>query len=108
MAARWNAEQSARLARFGRPLQGDRPFAAEGALRRREEEENQKKKMVEVTILPEYQRHEKVFSKEGAKRFPPSWPKDHTIKLKLGAPEELKCKVYPLTKAEREATQNFI
>jgi Integrase zinc binding domain len=35
-------------------------------------------------------------------------PEDHTIKTKLDAPEMINCKVYPLMKPEREATQRFI
>ena len=61
------------------------------------------------TVLPEeYDRHQIVFSKKAAKRFPPSRPEDHAIKLKPGAPAKINCKIYPLTKAELEATKKFL
>ena len=60
-------------------------------------------------MLPEeYDRHQVVFSEEAAKQFPPSRPEDHAIKLKPGAPAEINCKIYPLTKAELEATRKFL
>ena len=60
------------------------------------------------TLPGEYQRHSQVFSEEAAKRFPPSRPEDHAIHLKPGAPSEINCKVYPLTKQELVATQEFL
>ena len=51
-------------------------------------------------LLEEYQRHSRIFDKEAAKMFPPSRPEDHAIHLKPGAPSEINCKVYPLTKQE--------
>jgi hypothetical protein len=67
----------------------------------------------EVTVadqgIPDkYKRHSKVFSKEGAKRFPPARPEDHTIKLVPDAPGTINCKMYPLTHTEIEATKEFI
>ena len=55
-------------------------------------------------VPKEYQWHAKVFSEVKAKCFPLSRPEDHAIKLKEGAPNTMNCKVYPLTKAEWEAT----
>jgi RNase H-like domain found in reverse transcriptase/Reverse transcriptase (RNA-dependent DNA polymerase) len=63
----------------------------------------------DTPTLPEkYQWHTVVFLEEVAKRFPPAWPEDHTIKMKPDAPDTINCKVYPLTKPEREATRKFI
>ena len=62
----------------------------------------------EAVLPEEYDRHQVVFSEEAAKRFPPSRPEDHAIKLKPGAPAEINCKIYPLTKAELEATRKFL
>jgi hypothetical protein len=58
------------------------------------------------TIPKEYRRHQKVFSEEEARRFPPARSEDMTIKLTPDAPKELNCKVYPLSKDERELLEN--
>jgi hypothetical protein len=54
----------------------------------------------EVGIPSRYQRHREVFSEEGAKRLPPSRQEDMAIPFKDGAPEQLDCKVYPLSGKE--------
>jgi hypothetical protein len=54
----------------------------------------------EEGVPQEYQKHHKVFSEEGAKRLPPTREEDMAITLKEGAPEQLDCKVYPLSKRE--------
>jgi hypothetical protein len=59
-------------------------------------------------IPGEYQYHHKVFSDQQATHFPPLKPKDHAIKLVLGAPETINYKVYPLTLAEQEAMRKFL
>jgi hypothetical protein len=60
------------------------------------------------TIPKEYRRHQKVFSEEEARHFPPARSEDMTIKLTPDAPTELNCKVYPLSKDERELLQKWI
>jgi hypothetical protein len=60
------------------------------------------------TIPKEYQRHRKVFSEEEACQFPPARSEDMTIKLTPDTPKELNCKVYPLSKDERELLQKWI
>jgi hypothetical protein len=62
----------------------------------------------DLGIPAEYKCHMAVFSEEGAKRFPPSRPEDHAIKLALDVPGTINCKTYPLTQAEMEATADFI
>ena len=48
-----------------------------------------------------YKQHWKVFSKEEAKRFPPSRGEDdHAINLKPDASNTLQCKIYPLSPPE--------
>jgi hypothetical protein len=59
-------------------------------------------------IPEEYQWHAVVFDEEAAKRFPPSRLEDHAIRLKEGAPSEINCKIYPLTRQELVATKEFI
>jgi hypothetical protein len=54
------------------------------------------------TIPEEYRRHTKVFLEEEAKHFLPDREENMTIKLKPDAPDVINCKIYPLTKDERE------
>jgi hypothetical protein len=71
-----------------------------------------KKQKKEVTIQDlsiEYRRHWRAFSKEEAKRFPPSRGEDdHTINLKPGAPDTLQCKVYPLSPPEAKFMHDWM
>ena len=62
----------------------------------------------EVTLPPEYQRYASVFSEEEAQRFPPSRAWDHAIDFKKGVPDAINCPVYPMTRTEDEALDNFI
>ena len=73
-------------------------------------EANEAKQALALTVkVPdEYHWHNLVFSEEAAKHFPLSQPEDHAIRLKPGAPAEINCKIYPLTKAELEATCKFL
>jgi hypothetical protein len=70
--------------------------------------EANKDKQIEAKLPEEYTRHWKVFDEEAAKRFPPARPEDHAIRLKPGAPSEINCKIYPLTKQELVATREFL
>jgi RNase H-like domain found in reverse transcriptase/Reverse transcriptase (RNA-dependent DNA polymerase)/Integrase zinc binding domain len=56
----------------------------------------------------EYARHHKVFSEDGARRFPPSRVDDHEIKIKPGAPTTIPGKTYPLNPIEMEAAKEWI
>jgi hypothetical protein len=60
------------------------------------------------TIPKEYHKHQKVFSEEEVRRFPPARSEDMTIKLNPDAPRELNCKVYPLSKDEHKLLQKWI
>jgi Reverse transcriptase (RNA-dependent DNA polymerase)/gag-polyprotein putative aspartyl protease len=71
-------------------------------------QEAQKEQKMEQELPPQYQRWGHVFSEERAKRFPPARPEDHAIKLKPGAPDVIDCKVFPLTRIEKEATEKWI
>ena len=55
-----------------------------------------------------YHCHATIFDEEALHRFPPKREEDHAINLKEGAPPSLKCKVYPQTVAEEDATHAFI
>ena len=62
---------------------------------------NKKKQHLKESGIPEkYLVHAKVFSEEEAKQLPPSRNEDMSINLKDGAPEQLDCKVYPLSTKE--------
>jgi RNase H-like domain found in reverse transcriptase/Reverse transcriptase (RNA-dependent DNA polymerase) len=64
--------------------------------------------VADLGIPNEYKQHSKVFSEEGAKRFPPARPEDHAIKLVPDVPGTINCKMYPLTHTEIQATKEFI
>jgi len=59
-------------------------------------------------VPSEYQKYQKVFSKEESKRYPPRQVWDHAIELKEGSPNAVDCKVYPLNQTEDIAVQEFI
>ena len=67
-----------------------------------------KDRMKETEIPPKYQDHHQVFSEEGAKRLPPTRVKDMEITLKDDAPEQLDCKVYPLSRKELEVLRGSL
>jgi RNase H-like domain found in reverse transcriptase/Reverse transcriptase (RNA-dependent DNA polymerase) len=52
--------------------------------------------------------YSRVFSEEALHKFPPSWPWDHAIELKPGAPAALPGKLIPLSQAEQIELQSFI
>jgi len=62
----------------------------------------------EVKIPTEYQSFTKVFSEQESKRFPPKRSCDHAIEFKKGAPEVIDCKIYPMTRVEDAALDDFI
>jgi hypothetical protein len=50
------------------------------------------------TELPiEYHHHAKVFDEQQVTCFPPEREEELKIKMLLGAPKEIDCKVYPLS-----------
>ena len=63
---------------------------------------------IDPSISPYYHRHAHVFDEKASHRFPPARNKDHVITLKPDTPTTIKCKVYPQTVAEEEATCTFI
>jgi len=63
----------------------------------------------EVTLPEEFKRYMALFSDEEAKAFPPAQGEgDHKIELLETAPTSFNCKVYPLSKAEQEAEDQFL
>jgi hypothetical protein len=59
-------------------------------------------------IPPQYAQFTKVFSKEESHKFPPIQVWDHTIELKQGVPATIPGKIYSLSQAKQEETQEFI
>jgi hypothetical protein len=59
-------------------------------------------------LLGHYQSYARLFDEEVARRFPPARPEDHVIRIKPGAPSTINAKVYPLTRVEAQAEQDFI
>jgi hypothetical protein len=49
-----------------------------------------------------------VFNDEASQRIPPSRESDHAIDLKPGAPDTLDCKIYPMTREEDMALEEFM
>jgi hypothetical protein len=60
------------------------------------------KEKEERPLPPEYLRHKNVFDKEKAKCFPLIQDGELDIPLMPEAPKVLDCKVYPLTREERD------
>ena len=63
---------------------------------------------LEETIPSEYLRHEKIFSEQVSRRFPPSREWDHAIDLLPNTPSSINCKVYPMPRHENNALDNFL
>ena len=60
-------------------------------------------------MLPvQYLEYRDVFSEELANHFPPSQLEDHRIQIKEGAPEDLKIKVYLLTRMEKDTVKKYL
>ena len=69
---------------------------------------NSKKKKKKVTLPKEFQRHAALFSDEEAKKFPPSWPHNHKIKLTAEAPAKFNCKLYPMSLIDQAIEDKFL
>ena len=67
-----------------------------------------RKVMTETSIPEHYKEFTEVFSEEAAKRFPPSRDDDHAIDFKEGAPDEFKCKIYPISAKETKFLQDWV
>jgi hypothetical protein len=94
----------------GRPKEGQALFVRRTNVAQQWAQEAEKGKvhLTLETIPEEYRQHTKVFSEEEAKCFPPDREENMTIKLKPDAPDIINCKIYPLTRDERELLQKWI
>ena len=62
---------------------------------------NQKKSKLSKADIPQrYNRYWRVFSEVEAEKLPSTWEKDMHITFKENAPQQLDCKVYPLSRRE--------
>ena|SRR5258708_934543 len=61
-----------------------------------------------VVLPPQYQKFAQLFDEEASHRLPSSKPWDHAIDLAPGAPPYMDCKVYPMTREEDIALQEFL
>jgi len=68
----------------------------------------QTKPKIDISIPPEFQKYAKVFSEEEARKFPPDRNPNVVIELLPGAPKQLNCKVYPLTRQETKTLKKFL
>ena len=62
----------------------------------------------EVTLPDKFKLHADLFSDEEAKKFLPSRPYDHKIKLTDAAPAQFNCKMYPMSAKEQAAEDIFL
>jgi hypothetical protein len=63
----------------------------------------------QATKIPdEYKEFSSVSDDKASQQIPPSREWDHTIELKPGAPNALDCKIYPMTREEDVALEQFI
>ena len=71
------------------------------------EKSHKQRKPEEIPV--EYAEYQDVFAEENAKQLPPTRGEyDHQIKFKEGAPDTIRCKVYPMNRTETEFTRKWI
>ena len=61
-----------------------------------------------VKLPTPYQPFALVFSEEESQQFPPKRSWDHTIDFKSGVPDAINCNVYPMTRIEDEALDDWL
>jgi len=63
----------------------------------------------EITLPEKFKHHIALFSDKEANKFPPTWGEgDHKIVLMDTTPTHFNCKVYPLSRDEQKAEDQFI
>ena len=67
-----------------------------------------KEKQTTTELPQQYSHHTQLFSEDVAWQFPPGWPNDMVVWLKLGTPDTMDSKIYPLTHAELEEWHKFV
>jgi len=106
MVTNWQAKARKQL---GEPENGDAIYIRKATISQQMVHDyHQDKPKVDISIPPEFQKYSKVFSEEEARKFPPDRNPNTVIELLPGAPEQLNCKVYPLTRQETETLKKFL
>jgi len=106
MVTNWQAKARRQL---GEPEHGEAIYVRKATISQRMAHDYQRTKpKINISIPPEFQKYAKVFSEEEAKKFPPDRNPNAVIELLPGAPEQLNCKVYPLTRQETETLKKFL
>jgi hypothetical protein len=59
-------------------------------------------------LLEEYERHRFMFDESEATRFPPKREEELAMDLLPGAPNEIDCKVYPLSRTKQDQLCTFL
>jgi hypothetical protein len=105
MVTRWQIKA---LKSLGKPKEGEAIYVKRTTIFQEMAQQYHQKEAIQLHEVPrEYQRYKEVFSEEAAKRFPPDRNPNAMVELLAGAPEQLDCKVYPLTKPETETPKNW-
>jgi hypothetical protein len=106
MVTRWQIKA---LQSLGRPKEGEAIYVRRMTISQEMARQYHQREAIQLHKVPkEYQRYKEVFSEEAAKRFPPDRNPNATVELLPGAPEQLDCKVHPLTKPETEILKKFL
>jgi hypothetical protein len=106
MIARWQIKV---LRSLGKPNEGEAIYIKRTTISQEMAQQYHQKELIQLHEVPkEYQKYKEVFLEERARRFPPDRNLNATVELLPGAPEQLDCKVYPLTKPEMETLKKFL
>ena len=62
----------------------------------------------EVTLPEQFKCHAALFSDKEAKKFPPSRPYNHKIKLTEDAPAQFNMRMYPMSAKEQATKDKFL
>jgi len=106
MVTNWQAKAQRQL---GDPEHEEAIYVRKATISQRMAHDYQRTKpKIDISIPPEFQRYAKVFSEEEARKFLPDRNPNAVIELLPGTPEQLNCKVYPLTRQETETLKKFL
>jgi hypothetical protein len=106
MVTRWQIKA---IKSLGKPKEGEAIYVRRQTISQEMAKQYHQKSTTQLHEVPEeYQKYKEVFSEESARRFPPDRNPNATVELVPGAPEQLDCKVYPLTKPETETLKKFL
>jgi len=100
--------QKEAIAQVGKPQEGEAIYMRWNIAQEWAREATKEQPVMTTDTIPEeYRQHAKVFSEEELKWFPSAWEEDMTVQLREDVPVVINCKVYPLTKEERQTLRSF-